>query len=295
MIVNKKEEYRWILMEVIAFVGPSGSGKSHRAIGVAHQYQCQGIIDDGLLIEGAKILAGTSAKSEQNRVQAVKRAIFYDDAHASEVRQALARSGIRRLLILATSDKMIEKITQRLSLPKPLKTVYITDIATRQEIKKAHEARLRYGKHIVPVPTVELKQHFGGFFANLPYNLFSKNRNKREDRRSIVRPAFSYYGLILISDYVIEDIINLIVERKVGVARINYIHVRRRSDSRGLFVHVELVLYYGVRVFEVSRILQSKIKRKVERMTGMQVQKVNISIRSLEVRNSAEDGSALAK
>ncbi len=295
MIVNKKEEYRWILMEVIAFVGPSGSGKSHRAIGVAHQYQCQGIIDDGLLIEGAKILAGTSAKSEQNRVQAVKRAIFYDDAHASEVRQALARSGIRRLLILATSDKMIEKITQRLSLPKPLKTVYITDIATRQEIKKAHEARLRYGKHIVPVPTVELKQHFGGFFANLPYNLFSKNRNKREDRRSIVRPAFSYYGLILISDYVIEDIINLIVERMVGVARINYIHVRRRSDSRGLFVHVELVLYYGVRVFEVSRILQSKIKRKVERMTGMQVQKVNISIRSLEVRNSAEDGSALAK
>ena len=295
MIVNKKEEYRWILMEVIAFVGPSGSGKSHRAIGVAHQYQCQGIIDDGLLIEGAKILAGTSAKSEQNRVQAVKRAIFYDDAHASEVRQALARSGIRRLLILATSDKMIEKITQRLSLPKPLKTVYITDIATRQEIKKAHEARLRYGKHIVPVPTVELKQHFGGFFANLPYNLFSKNRNKREDRRSIVRPAFSYYGLILISDYVIEDIINLIVERMVGVARINYIHVRRRSDSRGLFVHVELVLYYGVRVFEVSRILQSIIKRKVERMTGMQVQKVNISIRSLEVRNSAEDGSALAK
>ena len=282
-------------MEVIAFVGPSGSGKSHRAIGVAHQYQCQGIIDDGLLIEGAKILAGTSAKSEQNRVQAVKRAIFYDDAHASEVRQALARSGIRRLLILATSDKMIEKITQRLSLPKPLKTVYITDIATRQEIKKAHEARLRYGKHIVPVPTVELKQHFGGFFANLPYNLFSKNRNKREDRRSIVRPAFSYYGLILISDYVIEDIINLIVERMVGVARVNYIHVRRRSDSRGLFVHVELVLYYGVRVFEVSRILQSKIKRKVERMTGMQVQKVNISIRSLEVRSSAEDGSALAK
>ena len=81
----------------------------------------------------------------------------------------------------------------------------------------------------------------------------------------------------------------------VGVARINYIHVRRRSDSRGLFVHVELVLYYGVRVFEVSRILQSKIKRKVERMTGMQVQKVNISIRSLEVRSSAEDGSALAK
>ena len=76
-------------MEVIAFVGPSGSGKSHRAIGVAHQYHkshraigvahqyhCDAIIDDGLLIKGSKILGGTSAKSEQNRVQAVKRAML---------------------------------------------------------------------------------------------------------------------------------------------------------------------------------------------------------------------------
>ncbi|MBQ8918704.1 MAG: Asp23/Gls24 family envelope stress response protein [Acidaminococcaceae bacterium] len=274
-------------MEVIAFVGASGSGKSHRAIGVAHQYNCDAIIDDGLLIQGSKILGGTSAKSEQNRVQAVKRAIFYEDSHASEVREALARSSIRRILIIATSDRMIQKITARLVLPDPLKTIYITDIATKQEIKKAHESRLRYGKHIVPVPTVELKQHFGGFFANLPYNIFSKNKRDRQESRSIVRPAFSYYGTILISDYVIEDIINIIVKRMIGVARIHYIHVRRRTDNKGLSVHVEINLYYGVKVFEVSRLLQQKIKSRVESMTGMQVQRVNISVRSLELQTKA--------
>ena len=274
-------------MEVIAFVGASGSGKSHRAIGVAHQYNCDAIIDDGLLIQGTKILGGTSAKSEQNRVQAVKRAIFYEDSHASEVREALARSSIRRILIIATSDRMIRKITARLVLPDPLKTIYITDIATKQEIKKAHESRLRYGKHIVPVPTVELKQHFGGFFANLPYNIFSKNKRDRQESRSIVRPAFSYYGTILISDYVIEDIINIIVKRMIGVARIHYIHVRRRTDNKGLSVHVEINLYYGVKVFEVSRLLQQKIKSRVESMTGMQVQRVNISVRSLELQTKA--------
>jgi len=52
------------------------------------------------------------------------------------VREALARSSIRRILIIATSDRMINKITARLVLPDPLKTVYITDIATKQEIKK---------------------------------------------------------------------------------------------------------------------------------------------------------------
>ena len=243
-------------MEVIAFVGPSGSGKSHRAIGVAHQYHCDAIIDDGLLIKGSKILGGTSAKSEQNRVQAVKRAIFYEDSHASEVREALARSTIRRILIIATSDRMVNKITARLVLPDPLKTIYITDVATKQEIKKAHESRLRYGKHIVPVPTVELKQHFSGFFANLPYNIFSKNKNVRQESRSIVRPAFSYYGTILISDYVIEDIINLIVQRMVGVAKIHYIHVRRRTDNKGLSVHVEINLYYGVKILDCASMLQ---------------------------------------
>lgn len=280
-------------MEVIAFVGPSGSGKSHRAIGVAHKYQCDAIIDDGLLIQGPKIVAGTSAKSEQNRVQAVKRAIFYEDSHASEVREALARSGIRRILIIATSDRMIHKIIDRLSLPNPLKTIYITDIATKQEIKKAHESRLRYGKHIVPVPTVELKQHFGGFFANLPSNLFFKNRRVRQDSRSIVRPAFSYYGSILISDYVVEDIINIIVQKMIGVARIHYIHVRRRTDGKGLSVHVEINLYYGVRVFEVSRLLQRKIKSRVESMTGMHVQRVNISVRSLELQDKSPQLKAL--
>ena len=280
-------------MEVIAFVGPSGSGKSHRAIGVAHQHHCDAIIDDGLLIQGSKILGGTSAKSEQNRVQAVKRAIFYEDSHASAVREALARSSIRRILVIATSDRMINKITARLVLPDPIKTVYITDIASKQEIRKAHESRLRHGKHIVPVPTVELKQHFSGFFANLPYNIFSKNKNTRQESRSIVRPAFSYYGTILISDYVIDDIINLIVKRMVGVAKIHYIHVRRRTDNKGLSVHVEVTLYYGVKVFEVSRLLQKKIKSKVESMTGMQVQRVNISVRSLEMQKRSATMQAL--
>ena len=33
-------------MKVVAFVGPSGTGKSFRAIGVAHDHHCDGIIDE---------------------------------------------------------------------------------------------------------------------------------------------------------------------------------------------------------------------------------------------------------
>ena len=49
-------------VEVVAFIGPTGTGKSHRASKVAHDCGADVIIDDGLLIKYNKIIAGTSAK-----------------------------------------------------------------------------------------------------------------------------------------------------------------------------------------------------------------------------------------
>lgn len=274
-------------MEVVAFVGPSGTGKSHHAIGVAFDNRCDAIIDDGLLIKGTKILAGTSAKNEDNRIQAVKRAIFTDDEHARIVRDALRNNNIHRLLIIATSDNMINKIIGRLQLDPPVKTVYINQIASKAEIKKARFSRLHEGKHIVPVPTVELKPHFTGYFADLPYNLFSsKRRQEKEADRSIVRPSFSFYGKLLIADNAIEDIIQIIGNKQDGVEKVTSIKVRRRSDnSKGIVINVEVILYYGVKLFAVTKLLQAKIKEKIEYMTAMQVKNVNVSIRSLALRH----------
>lgn len=273
-------------MEVVAFVGPSGTGKSHHAIGVAFDNRCDAIIDDGLLIKGTKILAGTSAKNEDNRIQAVKRAIFTNDDHAEEVRAALATSNIHRLLIIATSDNMINKIVGRLHLDKPVKTVYINEIASKAEIKKARYSRLHDGKHIVPVPTVELKPHFTGYFADLPYNIFSSQRKQeKEADRSIVRPSFSFYGKLLIADNAIEDIINIVAGKIEGVQKVTGIKVRRRSDnSKGIVISIEIILYYGEKLFNVTKQLQAKVKEKIEYMTAMQVKNVNVSIRSLALK-----------
>ena len=49
-------------MEVVAFVGSSGTGKSHRALVVAHENKIECIIDDGILIHDNKIVAGFSKK-----------------------------------------------------------------------------------------------------------------------------------------------------------------------------------------------------------------------------------------
>ena len=51
----------WALrgVQVMALVGKSGTGKSFRAQLIARKYNIEAIIDDGLLIQGQKILAGT--------------------------------------------------------------------------------------------------------------------------------------------------------------------------------------------------------------------------------------------
>ena len=43
-------------MDVVAFIGPTGTGKSHRASKVAHDCGADVIIDDGLLIKDNKII-----------------------------------------------------------------------------------------------------------------------------------------------------------------------------------------------------------------------------------------------
>ena len=130
-------------MEVIALVGPSGTGKSHRALLVAHNNQADAIIDDGLLIKDGKIIAGKSAKREQNKVLAVKRAIFVLPGHAEEVRKAIEETKPVRILILGTSENMARKIAKALKLPEISHFVHIEEIATQSEMEKARFHRLR--------------------------------------------------------------------------------------------------------------------------------------------------------
>ena len=69
-------------MRVVGFVGPSGSGKSHRALQVANSEKIEYIIDDGLLIKGNRIITGFLQK-RKTKIASIKRALFIYEDHAS--------------------------------------------------------------------------------------------------------------------------------------------------------------------------------------------------------------------
>ena len=73
LILSSEQLTREVLsnIAVIAFVGPSGTGKSTRAIKVVRDNNIYYIIDDGLLINGSRIVAGTSAKKAPTKMESL--------------------------------------------------------------------------------------------------------------------------------------------------------------------------------------------------------------------------------
>ena len=144
-------------IKVYAFVGPSGTGKSYRAQMVAGENDIEYIIDDGLLVNENEVVAGTSAKKAPTKIETVKHAIFAHEDERNEMIKAIKKLNPNSILILGTSDGMVAKIAENLELPKIEKTIYIQDVATENEMKTAKNIRVTQGKHVIPVPTFEIK------------------------------------------------------------------------------------------------------------------------------------------
>jgi hypothetical protein len=273
-------------MDIIALVGSSGTGKSHRALVVAHEHNIDTIIDDGLLIKNSKIIAGRSAKNESSKIMAVKRAIFMEESHAQEVREAIIAVKPNRILVLGTSINMIEKIIHVLGLDKLSRVIMIEDIATPAEIDKARESRVKEGKHVIPVPTIELKPHFSGYLVD-PLEIFfkkPKSRRRKIGEKSIVRPIFSYYGKLLISDAAIATIVDYVATNDPQIPRTSQINIKNSHDEeKGISINLDVTVKYGNSLWDIAYQAQSRIKSMVEHMTGLMVKEVNVSVKRLSI------------
>lgn len=182
--------------QTYALVGKSGTGKSFKARTVAQRFRIDLIIDDGLLIRKHKILAGRSAKREKGILSAIKTALFANPDQVTEVKKALAAEGYRRILIIGTSVRMIEKIRKTLGLPPTHRIITIEEVSRRQEIEMALQVRAEQGKHIIPVPALEIKRNYPHIYFESIKILLKGNARARANKeniveKTVVRPAYS--------------------------------------------------------------------------------------------------------
>lgn len=269
------------LMKVVVLVGSSGTGKSYQAISVANKEKIQYIIDDGLLIKGNKVLSGSSAKKEKTKLAAVRRALFLEENHRNNTKRTIDEEKPEGILVIGTSDRMVEMIVNTLELGEITKKVSITDVSSKEEIRVATRVRKREGKHVIPVPTFEIQKEFSGYFLN-PLRMFkrlSKDEIHELDEHSVVRPTFSYLGKYTISDRVIRELIHYTSNKIIGIYKIENIHIS--TFNVGIIIEMDAHLVYGNPIRPIIELVQERVREEIEEMTSLNVIGVNVLVKSL--------------
>jgi len=275
-------------MQVYAFVGKTGTGKSYNAQSVARKNDIKYIIDDAILIKDTKVIAGKSAKTEANKIASVKAAIFLDETRREEMKKVIKLEKPDKILVLGTSDEMVEKIASNLSLGSIYKTIYIEDVASQEDIEKANYSRNHEGKHVVPVPTLEIKKQFSGYFMDSLRNFgfFGKNGKEHElgedIEKTIIRPTYSYLGKYTISDRAINSIIAYVISRVEGVSRVLY--VSTEEYSTGMKLDIDIEIYYGTNIPSLSSKLKNVAIYALDNSTGINLYGININVKSIVKR-----------
>lgn len=268
-------------MQVYSLVGPSGTGKSYKALEVAYENDISYIIDDGILIHENRIIAGISAKQASTKIEAVKRAIFHNADHRMEVKEKIKKVDIDKLLILGTSNRMINQIVERLELEDVNKVINISDISSVDEINKAKESRKK-GNHIIPVPTVQIKPMTNGISINPLKRLFKRN-NKINTviEKTVIRPTFSYIGKFSISPNVINQIVEYEVYKFNKIEKINKLEI---TKPKNINISINININDATIIKDCYKV-QKKVKDSIEKITLINVDKVDIYINKLKKNN----------
>jgi hypothetical protein len=276
-------------IKVYAFVGPSGTGKSYRAQMIASERGISFIIDDGLLIKENEVIAGESAKKAATKVATVKHALFYEESEREPIIKAFKKYKPESILILGTSDGMVQKIAANLGLPEISETIYITDVATEEEMKTARRIRVTEGKHVIPVPTFEIKKDFSGYLLD-PLQIFkSKGKGQQPyiSEKSIIRPTFSYLGKFTISDLVFRQILEYLAVQTPAIHKI--LKARVDNFGEGVKIYMEVSIVYGFNVVEGLNKFKEKSRKEIEKLTAMNVVELDVVAKNIYVPQEEEE------
>jgi len=264
-------------IQVYAFVGAAGTGKSQRAQFVADYLDADYIIDDGLIIRRTTIVAGKSAKTERNQIRAIRRALFEYDDHRKSVMDFFESAAPCSVMIIATSDGMAERIIKKLELPMPKRVIHIEEVATPEEIARARRERHSKGQHVIPVSHVLVRKNFAGKMVGRLRVLW-RAKGAYEGEKTIVRPPFSFYGEVHIEPDAIEQLAVYIAAKVPQVATDPVVRVYSEAED-ALNIDIDLKIVPGAKnMIAVANLVRQRVVKSVRYFSGLDVRNVNVNV-----------------
>ncbi len=180
---------------------------------------------------------------------------------------------------------MVNQIVHNLGLPPIEKTIYIEDVATKEEIEKARSIRMVEGKHVIPVPTFEIKRDFSGYLLD-SLQIFKKNKGEQPyiSEKSVIRPTFTYLGDYTISTNVFKQITMHIVKSMPEVHKATKLEVQTYQD--GIFIKIDVIIEFGANIKKTLLKLKQAVKGDIEKYTSMNVFDVIVTAKSINVNTN---------
>ncbi|PHR29736.1 MAG: hypothetical protein COA36_02445 [Desulfotalea sp.] len=271
---------------VYALVGKSGTGKSFRAKLLAENLGIPYIIDDGLLIFGDTILAGRSAKQEKLYISAVKTALFLNPEHLEAVTKVLRERKIKKILLLGTSSRMVEKLASQLELPPISQIIQIEEIASQKDIEAAIKSRYEEGKHVIPVPAIEVKRDYAQILSESIRIFFSGDKRKNSEHKSkffeksIVQPDFHKNATagnkVTITEAALTQMIFHCIDEYDDEIQVKKMKITVLKSGYTIALHI--IVSYGKPLTSGLDSLSKYICDTIQRYTGIIIEDLEITV-----------------
>jgi len=277
---------------VYALVGKSGTGKSFRAKLLSEKLGIPYIVDDGLLIFGDTILAGRSAKQEKLYVSAIKTALFFNPKQREDVTKVLRERKTKKILLLGTSSRMVEKLACQLDLPPINQIIQIEEIANQKDIEAAIKSRFEEGKHVIPVPAIEVKREYGQILSESIRIFFSGDKRKNGGtkskffEKSIVQPDFqknaTVGGKVTITEAALTQMIFHCIDEYDDEIQVK--KVRIKVLKSGYSIGLNIIISYGKTLTGGLDELSKYICDTIQRYTGIIIKNLDISVEEISAK-----------
>jgi uncharacterized alkaline shock family protein YloU len=265
-------------IHVHALVGKSGTGKSFRAKLLAEKLDVPYIIDDGLLIHGNAILAGKSAKQEKNYISAIKTALFADEEH-------------RKSVVAMIQKKKITRLAEALELPPISQLIKIEEIASQKDIENAIKSRFEEGKHVIPVPAIEVKRDYAQILSDTIRIFFKGSKGtdgvkqSRFFEKSVVQPPYHEQGVggtVTISEAALTQMILHCIDEHDGDILVRKIKVKLGRSGYGIDLFIDVP--FGKTLTGDLHELRAYILKNIQQFTGIIIDHLEISIDTISQR-----------
>ena len=210
---------------------------------------------------------------------AVKAAVFDDEDDKNIITSALLKENARKILIIGTSEKMVNKIASRLDLPEPKKIIHIEEVSTPDDIETAMHIRFTEGKHVIPVPPIEITRSAPSIvFDSIRVKFGGVNHLKPQiSEKTIVKPEFSKPQEETLSEQNLQQMIKHSITEYDPVMKVKKVKGVRNPD-RTYSITITLLLPPRHYIPSTISDLQQYVRDCLEKFGSIMVKSVSVEI-----------------